>query len=580
MDSGPARSRQASARGELEVRGHSRSAWSVLLILLAVYTATFVGLPDVPDAEVEFQTASALARTGSAAIAGTPEARAIVETGFGVVPGGPPHAGKLYSRYGIGQAVAALPFYLGGKILETAFPSIEARHAASEAYGFPRSEYFAHLLVGWRNPLLGALTGLVLVWTARRLGAHARSAWICGLSYGLCTFAWPQARSTLSDVQATFLLLAAFHLFVEARAATERSGMLPLGSVVGAGAALGAALLTRIAVLPAVVALAVVGCAAAASWGERARGAEPRDRVAAALRVRLSIAAVAIPLVLLAGTFLAINWVRFGDVLETGYEPSVTAAGFFTSSPWSGLAGLLVSPGRGLFWMAPGLLLVPLGLLRAARSGERLWPWALAGIALATLLPAAFLRGWHGAWTYGPRYVLPLLPFAWLGVAFALDTARERLWVKPLATALLTLGFSVALGGALVDHTTHTDLGLQAARAQWPNSPGLPVQEGEERRFERMQWDWRFAAPWAHWRIFRHRIAGLGESYSASSLYSVDGNVELTVAHEREKGFRHLAWVDLVQRLGGPRWPAFVVCGLLAGLGLALGFRWREGPGA
>ena len=35
----------------------------VLFLLLGIYTLTFVGLPDNADAEVEFQTTSALGRT-------------------------------------------------------------------------------------------------------------------------------------------------------------------------------------------------------------------------------------------------------------------------------------------------------------------------------------------------------------------------------------------------------------------------------------------------------------------------------------------------------------------------------------
>jgi len=258
---------------------------------------------------------------------------------------------------------------------------------------------------------------------------------------------------------------------------------------------------------------------------------------------------------------------------------SLEVLGFFSLNPLPGLAGLLVSPGRGLIWMAPALVLLPLGLFAARRSGEWLWLGSFASVALATLVPTACLRGWHGAWTFGPRYVLPLLPFAWLGVAFALDATRERRWLRWSASTLFAAGLAVQLGGALVDHTTATDLGLQAARVEWPAWPGVPEREQEELRFERLQWDWRFAAPWAHWRIFAQRASGGGETFSARSLYFLGGDAVLTPTHEREQGFRHLAWVDLAQRLGGPAWPAFVLCGLLTGMGLALACRPREARG-
>ena len=189
------------------------------------------------------------------------------------------------------------------------------------------------------------------------------------------------------------------------------------------------------------------------------------------------------------------------------------------------------------------------------------------------LIPACFLRGWHGAWTYGPRYVLPLLPFAWLGFGLALEAGWKRATVRWVAGALCALGLLVQVGGALVDHTTHTDLAIQPARLEWPDDPQVPPVEQEARRFERIQWDWRFAAPWAPWRILRHRVAGLGENFAARAIYFVDGDTPLTPGHERETGFRHLAWVDLHERLGGSVWPPILVCIALAAVGLVLGLR-------
>jgi len=553
--------------------GDRSAAWSVFLILISIYSGTFSGLPDIPDAEVEFQTTSALVRTGALALGGTPEARAITSAGFGVAPGGPQREGRLYSRYGVGQALVGVPFYVVGRAFALLWPDIERQHAQSEAYGYPRSEYFAHLLVGWRNPLLGALTGMLVVTTARRLGVRRRLAWLCGLSYGLCTYAWPQARSTLSDVQATFLLFAGFHLLVKARECFARLGPPPAHVLIGAGLALGGAVLTRVAVIPAVLVLAVAAWQVLAlghgllerAWGASEPGA-PHSRTIQALEVFL-------PLVASFALLLVLNQLRFGTPVHTGYETSVDLRTFFSGAPQLGLAGLLISPGRGLFWMAPGLLLLPLGLRHAVRSGERLWSWTLAGLALAVLVPAACLRGWHGAWTYGPRYALPLLPVAWLGLGLALEADWKRTWMRWATSAVCLLGLVVQIGGALVDHTTHTDLSLQAARLEWPDEPELGSAEQEARRFERIQWDWRFAAPWAHWRILRQRVAGLGETFSARAIYFTARAGALVPTHERSLGFRHIAWVDFHERLGGSSWPAVLVSILLGAAGTVLGLR-------
>src|SRR5262249_39471425 len=132
--------------------------------------------------------------------------------GFNVRRGGPGREQEFFSWSGPGQALVGCPFYLLGAWSAQLFPEIEARHARTTHLGSARSEYFAHLFVGLRNPLLGALTGARLVLAARRLGARRAWAALAGLSYGLCTLAWPQARGTLSDVQATAFLFLGFVL--------------------------------------------------------------------------------------------------------------------------------------------------------------------------------------------------------------------------------------------------------------------------------------------------------------------------------------------------------------------------------
>ena len=561
--------RQAAVRGPDRQLG-----WSVFLILLGVYTATFCGLPDNPDAEVEFQTTSALARRGSLALGGTPEAQAIIERGYHVRRVGEGEDTRAYSWHGVGQAAAAVPLYGLGRLYAWVARTTEERHSASTHMGVHPSEYYPHLLAGWRNPLLGALTGLLIALTARRLGVGRRPAWIAAMAYGLTTFAWPQARSSLSDVQAAFFLFLAFHVAVMAREEMERRRPPRLLLWAGFGCALGAALLTRLAVAPAVAVVFACGLLALVRGWRDARAFLARTSPVRRTLLPRAILAATLPLLLSAGAILWLDWVRFGDALETGYGEPLGSGTFFAGSLTEGLAGLLLSPGRGLLWMAPLVVLAPWGLWRVRRGGENLWLLALAGVGLAVLLPAAKLSGWHGGHTFGPRYILPLLPFLWMGVALALDQLHARGPQRLAIGALLLLGLLVQLPASLVDHTTHQDLALQAARIEWPDGEGGegadPATE-EEARFHRIQWDWRFAAPWAHWRILRHRLAHGGEErevFDSGRIFFLRGHRDLVPAHEREKGYRHLAWVDLAERLGGPGWLGWLTSLLMVVVGV------------
>lgn len=560
-------------RAQNVLSGDRTLAWSVFCLLLAAYLATFAGLPENPDAEVEFQTTSALVRNQSFALGGTSEAELLKSIehqgrqGYNLRAGKPGREDELFSWSGIGQPLVAFPFYIAGSFLARLFPEVEAAHRETTHMGAGLSEYFEHLLVGLRNPLLGALTGALIVLAARRAGARRLHAGLAGVSYGLCTYAWPQARGTLSDVQASAALFLAFTATQSVAERLERGKPGKLGSVLGFGAALGMAFLTRPVMAPAVAVLAlfhVVVCVRAAR--ELAPGRVPWRELVLGFAPAAALFALA----------LYTNWSRFGAPLEFGYGGVVTSSWFLKPSG-VGLAGVGFSPGSGLVWYAPALLLVVPWLVHELRRGERRLPCLVLAMLAAIGIPHVLIPSWHGAWSYGPRYVLPMLPFLWfpLGVAFGL--LWERLLGRVLVLFLLGLGGVSALGGVLVEYTTNIDLSVQAARLEWPEVPGLTneLDIGEE-RFVRTKFDWRFAAPWAHWRILRHRVAGLGESFPVRELYYLERDERIEPTFERWRGFGHLAWVDLAKRTGGVGWIGPALCGALLLASGALLLRARE----
>jgi len=538
-------------------RTDPRLARAVFLLLLAVYVATFNGPPGGPDGEVAFQTTSALARRGSLAIGGTPEADALVAHARSSPPGGSSVregrvAGEFYGWFGVGQALVALPLYGLGRGAAELAPGIEAAHGATRRYGVARSEYLAHLFVGLRNPLLAAWTAASIATMLGILGSSRRAALAAGLGYGLATFAWPQARGHASDVQAACCFTLGLECWIRAR------GRVSARLALGFGCAAALAFLTRVALAPAV--LILDGAFALRLWA-REPALEP------ARRRRLALLASG-PQLLVLLAWLALNQLRFGDALDSGYGLAV-AGGLFGGDPRDALAGLLVSPGRGLLWMAPGLCLLPLGVSRARR--ERWGALLRLGLllALAVGLPAIFLRGWHGAWSYGPRYLLPALPVLWLLSALAFQRSDVDRRLRRAVPMLLAAGLLVQLPGVLVDQATHHDLAVRAAPVLLEVEGATSGPDREAELFEAMQFDWGFAAPWAHWRILRHRVShersgsGLEERFPVAEIFRGDSELVLEPTQERERGFRHLAWVDLEERLGGSAWLGWILAALL-----------------
>jgi len=152
----------------------------------------------------------------------------------------------------------------------------------------------------------------------------------------------------------------------------------------------------------------------------------------------------------------AYGWARFGSPFETGYGAQASPAAF-TTPALVGLYGLLLSSGKGVAWFAPALWLAPGGWWAATRRAGRsrahwaaLSPagraaWGALALWVAGLAMYCRFQHWAGDGSFGPRYLVPLLPPALLLVACALHRASRSL--RRAALALGLLGALVTFGG-------------------------------------------------------------------------------------------------------------------------------------
>ena len=531
-------------------------ARAVLWTFMIVFVAVATGLPDRRAGEIEFQTTSALARTGSLSFTAesSPEAAGLIALHQAGVPifqrlMQPTSSGAYVASEEPGQALVALPFYWLGRLVAHFDPEREVRYAGHGFWRDSQSEYYAHLFVGLRNPLMGALTAWLITLIVLQLGLSRRWALLGGLSFGLTSFALAQARSTLSDVQAMCAIVAAVHMLlllrsrvvIGARARVEHGLMM--------GALLALAVLTRFELVIACFVLWVV--AGRILW-------RLDRKVFVALSLMASTGLIAI---------VWMNQARFGFAF--GLDPSALAASVSAHPPHWSLLGFLVSPNKGLFFFAPFAVLV-LWAPRFLEPGTQRFFLAVgSSIVLAILVPVLLLGAWHGGWTFGPRSVLPALPFLFVAAtAVAAHTFHRPVWRAGIV-ALLMLGLVTNLPSMFVDHTTAEDLTLQAAAVEWPD-----LDEGA--RWDRIQWDWRYAAPFLYWRILRHRVAVGDERFGSQELFFSERDRPMTVDTELRSGMRHLAWANH-RAEGGALWPLGVLMGLFALAAVRAGWRAAEG---
>ena len=253
-------------------------------------------------------------------------------------------------------------------------------------------------------------TALVFLLCRRR--ASRRDATLLAIAFAFGTNTWTTCSQALWQHGAAqlFAVLALLAL-------TSEPGW---AGALQAGAATGLLVANR----PPDVAMAVGFAAATALWLWK------RPRLLA-----LSIGAAAVPCLLT----LAYNRWMFGN-LSGGYGViGAASASFFSGTIAEGIAGLLVSPGKGLLLWSPFFAFVPIFYRRVVRDpGDRALAICLtAGFALQLLVYAK--TDWRAGFSYGPRFLSETVPMLiWLLVPVLVDLGRvgRALFVATVAFSI------------------------------------------------------------------------------------------------------------------------------------------------
>jgi hypothetical protein len=513
----------------------SRAAWAIALAAFLTFAVTGGGRIVGSDEVTMFTLARAIAH-GSIVV---PE---------GATLQGPD--GRFYSKNTAGQAVLALPLVVAGD-------------AAAAAAGFAteRRELAARFVASFFNAIVAALLLAALYDALRRMRVAVGAAFAATVLCGFTTPLWIYAKSFMAEpLEALGLLLAltgaaaagAAPSPIEARAGERRAA---LGAFLAISAKLGVAPL-------------VLACLGAAGLRR------PRAWLLPLVGVALALVGHAL-----------YNAARFGTPLETGYGAQASASAF-TTPLLVGVYGLLLSSGKGVAWFAPAILLAPWGLAAmvrsrqhsdAARRGDDVRRAALA--ILAAWGVGLFLYGrfqhWGGDGSWGPRYLVPLLPLAFVAVGFALDGAsRVR---RRLAWVLGAIGLVVTLGGVGIY------FGAQMREAgDYPYTLAL-----EDPHFmEASHWNPRYTPIAGHWRMLSRNLGEhlrgeapvLGAKGTPDPRTGISPEEQRTLLHAIDVWWLYAGYAGLPQ---GPLLGVALLLILAAAWGWARAWRLaRAGAGA
>ncbi|MBI5305894.1 MAG: glycosyltransferase family 39 protein [Chloroflexi bacterium] len=312
--------------------------------------------------------------------------------------------GESYAKYGYGMSLFAAPLYALALWLDL---------------GLAQTTLLT-------SSIVIAMSGAHVFLSARRLKFTRGVSLIAALLYGLATPAWVYAKQFWSEPYSLFTLFAAFYFlqcFRDERRA--RDGFI-------AGAMLGVAVATRVtnaALIP------VFAWYAFWDFYPHPNPLPTRER-------GRGIVAFAFALGIMLFSIAGYDWMRYGSPLATGYRADET----FNTPFLLGAYGLLFSPGRGLFVYVPFLAALAFSCAVFFRRARRETNLFFAIFVFYVLIFSTWYYWWGGT-NWGPRFLVPTIPFLVLMIAPAIELAQKQKWFAIIFSVLCLLSFCFQLFG-------------------------------------------------------------------------------------------------------------------------------------
>jgi hypothetical protein len=416
---------------------HRRIAWTLALVLFGTY-AYFVPAP-AWNQNSRFALTRALVERQSTII--DPDHETTGDKSFrdghfycDKAPGASVLAALPYAiAYGIGRIVGADPpevtvIPLDPRDVAAGRTPTPEERKPGDRLQYNRSHRLGLYLAGLFSVGLVSVLGTLALWllVVRRYGVAIASA--CALTYGLATPALPYSTALYGHQLCGALLSIAFVGTVATESTTSRIGVV-------VGLAAGYAVATE---YTAVVPAALVALLYLRRHGLRACG---------------PLALGALPSVVLLAVY---HTVAFGHPLSTGYDwvwlPEFAEGmrvRYGIGRPSGGvLLAILFGSYRGLFYLAPVLLLAAWGLVREAWRptlvDREAMLVAIACCAWFLLLNAGYYM-WDGGASIGPRHVVPMLGLLALGLPIARRTVPSAFAVLAIVSAAQLLIATAAM---------------------------------------------------------------------------------------------------------------------------------------
>ena len=329
--------------------------------------------------------------------------------------------GKTYASHEIGNTVFYIP---------TAFINILLENTLSR-FVEPKNISILKEFIRSFQPGLYSAISLTAFFGILRVGFAQKliPSFFATLSLGITTYFWAYTRESYDGVLCTMLLLLSFLCLLIYK--KDKKLLYLLISF----ASLGFGFITRISMLLAIV----------VSFGYLV--------VVTNYNIENKIKNLGLSLLTVIPFFL---WQSWYNHLRTGFfylSPVQTDEKYklinsLDGNLFIGLQGLLFSPGKSIFVYAPLVLLSLFFFKKFSREYKKEAIYVLM-LTIAWFLLHGRLGSWYGAWGWGPRHLLPIIPILFLPFAVKIEYVLARISLKISTILLASFGFILNLASII-----------------------------------------------------------------------------------------------------------------------------------
>jgi hypothetical protein len=378
-----------SDSSRIKLISRSPLLWIALLFLLSAK-----GHLEIIDTEYSVRTALAIIEQGSMLID-------VVDPLFLEIAPQVEGTDKIYSQYGLGLAFLFLPIVLTGKVLAS-LGGIEQRLCIDFLLSFYNIPFAILGLWFFRSILL-------------KLGASTKHANAFMLILAISTAYWKYSVTDFSEITQAAFLLGALHSMIGDNMHKWRKISFWCSLLV-------AMKLAYVVLLPLFALYAWLG--------------KTDDSIKARVNKLVDFSIYLIPL----GLLLAMaNYLRFGNILETGYGSQGSSFSFsYFQRDWF---DYVFSTQRGILPFNPVLLATLPAWFAIPQKHRRLF-LLIISICICWYVLMCFWQSLQGGYCWGNRLLVPIIPLLMLPLAFLnfkLPGTRFALWLLVSVSVLIQL---------------------------------------------------------------------------------------------------------------------------------------------